>query len=235
MTKEEVLQLLQDFGNPNTKKVLAKHGAQEPFFGVKVGDLKKLVKKIKKDHTLALELFDTGNSDAMYLAGLIADEQQITKAQLQKWISKAYWYMLSEYTVPWITAESKYGWELAREWIESDQEMIANAGWSTLSNLVSITPDDAIPLKEIEQYLNRVEESIHDEPNRVRYTMNGFVIAVGCYIQPLLEAAKKVAQTIGKVSVEMGGTACKVPLALDYIQKVEVKGRIGKKRKMARC
>ena len=29
----------------------------------------------------------------------------------------------------------------------------------------------------------------------------------------------------------MGGTSCKVPLATDYIKKVEDKGRIGKKRK----
>jgi 3-methyladenine DNA glycosylase AlkD len=235
MTKEDVLQSLENFGNPNTKKILAKHGAREPFFGVKVGDLKKLVKKIKKDHELSLELFDTGNSDAMYLAGLIADEDKITKAQLQTWIKKAYWYMLSEYTVPWITAESKYGWALAREWIESDEEMIANAGWSTLSNIISITPDEDIPVQDIEQYLRRVESEIQNAPNRVRYTMNGFVIAVGSYIESLTDTAMQVAESIGKVSVEMGGTSCKVPLATAYIKKVMDMGRIGKKRKMARC
>jgi hypothetical protein len=43
------------------------------------------------------------------------------------------------------------------------------------------------------------------------------------------------AKAIGTVSVDMGGTACKVPLATEEIQKAEKKGRTGKKRKTIRC
>jgi len=74
---------LEGYGNPSTKKIFLRHGAPEPIFGVKVQDLKKIVKKVKKDHKLSLELFDTKNGDAMYLAGLIADEKKITKTQLK--------------------------------------------------------------------------------------------------------------------------------------------------------
>lgn len=65
--------------------------------------------------------------------------------------------------------------------------------------------------------------------------MNGFVIAVGTYIKSLTEKSKEVANKIGEVSVDVGGTACKVPRASEYINKVIDKGRIGKKRKTARC
>jgi hypothetical protein len=65
--------------------------------------------------------------------------------------------------------------------------------------------------------------------------MNGFVIAVGCYVEPLLEKAKAAAKAIGKVEVDMGETACKVPLATEYIEKVERMGRVGKKRKTIKC
>ena len=65
--------------------------------------------------------------------------------------------------------------------------------------------------------------------------MNAYVIAVGSYIPELTKKAKTIAEKIGKVSVDMGGTACKVPLATEYIQKVEYRGAIGKKRKAARC
>ena len=65
--------------------------------------------------------------------------------------------------------------------------------------------------------------------------MNGFVISVGTYIEGLTKKSKEVASKIGKVSVNMGGTGCKVPLAIDYIKKAIEKGRIGKKRKTARC
>jgi hypothetical protein len=83
--------------------------------------------------------------------------------------------------------------------------------------------------------LKQVEQEIHQAPNRVRYTMNGFVISVGTYVKPLLKQALATAKKIGKVDVQMGETSCKVPLATDYIAKVEKMGRIGKKRKVARC
>src|SRR5690606_27044664 len=122
---------LQELGNEQTKNTLIKHGATE-LYGVKIGDLKKhLVKKVKKDQNLVFQLFNSGNSDAMYLAGLCVDPKQITKEQLQEWVQKANWYLLSEYTVAQVAAESPYALELAREWMESKEEMIAVAGWST--------------------------------------------------------------------------------------------------------
>ena len=234
MTTEEILKELQGYGNEATKKIFLNHGAREPYYGVKVQDLKKIVKKVKKDHELSLELYASGNSDAMYLAGLIADENKISKNELIKWANGAYWYMISEYTVPWITAESPYGFELGLKWIDSDEERIASAGWATLSYYASINPDDELDIPVYSKLLDRIELSIHQDMNRVRYTMNGFVISIGTYIEELSEKASEVAKKIGKIKVDMGGTACKVPLATDYIKKVDDKGRIGKKRKKVR-
>ncbi|WP_052595162.1 DNA alkylation repair protein [Aureispira sp. CCB-QB1] len=235
MTLKEVLTELEALGDERTKNTLLKHGAKEPFFGVKVGDLKKILKKTKKNHELSLELYATGNSDAMYLAGLMADEKQITVAHLEDWVEKAYWYYLSEYTVAWVAAETDFGFEIAQKWIASEKETVASAGWSTLSNVASIKKDEELDIEAYSQLLDQVVNEINTAPNRVRYTMNGFVIAVGSYIAPLTTKAQEVAQKIGKVSVEMGGTACKVPLASTYIQKVIDKNRLGKKRKQARC
>jgi hypothetical protein len=65
--------------------------------------------------------------------------------------------------------------------------------------------------------------------------MNSFVIAVGTYVSPHLTRAKAVAQQIGEVYVDVGDTACKVPIATEYIEKVESMGRVGRKRKTIRC
>ena len=54
MTKKEILKELEKYGDEQTKKTLIKHGAKEPFFGVKVQDLKKILKKVKKNHNLSL-------------------------------------------------------------------------------------------------------------------------------------------------------------------------------------
>ena len=235
MTYEEIMQKLEELGSEQTKQIYMNHGVKEPYFGVKIGDLKKLVKYVKKDHELALKLFDSGNHDAMYLAGLSVNPKLISKETLQDWAKKAYWYMVAEYTVAGVAAESEYALELAREWMKAEEEMVAVCGWSTYSNYLSITPDDKLDLEEIRNLLNQVKKNIHGERNRVRYVMNGFVLSVGTYVAELSEEAKQVADYIGKVQVDVGNTACKVPLASDYIKKVEEKNRVGLKRKTCIC
>jgi hypothetical protein len=56
MTFAEIMQFLKDHENPNGKKVLMRHGAREPFYGVRIGDMKEVVKKVKKNHELAMQL-----------------------------------------------------------------------------------------------------------------------------------------------------------------------------------
>ena len=235
MTYEEIMLKLEELGSQQTKKVFLNHGVKEPYFGVKIGDLKKLVKYVKKDHELALKLYDSGNHDAMYLAGLSINPKLISKETLQDWVAKAYWYMVAEYTVAQVAAESDYALELAREWMKSKEEMIAVCGWSTYSNYLSITPDDGLDLTEIRGLLEQIKNTIHEEKNRVRYVMNSFVISVGAYVKDLNEEAKNIADSIGKVHVDVGNTACKVPLATEYIKKVEAKDKVGLKRKTCIC
>lgn len=231
----ELMNKLEELGSEQTKNIYLNHGAKEPVFGVKTGDIKKFVKYVKKDHDLALKLYDSGVYEAMYLAGLSVNPKLMTKDMLQKWVKKASWYNLAEYTVAQVAAESNFALELAREWMRADEEMIAVAGWSTYSNYISITPNEDLDMDEIRSLLNQVRKTIHEERNRVRYVMNSFVISVGAYIPQLTDTAKKIGKAIGKVHVDVGNTACKVPIAVDYIEKVEVKNKIGKKRKTCIC
>ena len=112
---------------------------------------------------------------------------------------------------------------------------MAAAGWATLSGLVAIKDDSDLDLAGLKDLLHRVQATIHQQPNRVRYNMNGFVIAVGSYVQGLTDLALRTGAQIGTVTVEMGTTACKVPYARDYIEKVQQRGAIGKKRKTTKC
>lgn len=248
MTLPEVMTQLEAAGNPGTKKVLEKHGAKEPHFGVKVADLKKIVKQINKEkkarakqgdpldvHALSLKLYATGNSDAMYLAGLIADESQMNEAILDEWADQAYWYYISEYAVPWVAAETPFAWEIGNKWIKSDKPQVAAAGWACLASYAGLKPDEELDVNAYRALLSSIPDRIHQAPNRVRYVMNGFVIATGTYITALTDYAKEIGAKYGKVSVEMGGTACKVPVVGPYLKNVEEKGRLGKKRKGARC
>jgi 3-methyladenine DNA glycosylase AlkD len=235
MTATEIVEELKTQGQESYRKVLRNHGVQEPMLGVKIEYLKKIQKRIKRDYQLALDLYETGIYDAMYLAGLIADDHQMTKQDLRRWLKKANSDAIREFTVPWVASEGSHGWELALEWINSKKEGDALAGWSTLSALVSITDDAELDLAELKRLLRQVEKTIHQQPNLVRYAMNGFVISVGCYVPSLTDLALEVAERVGTVEVDMGKTECKVPDAVEYIHKVQKRGKIGAKRKSAKC
>ncbi len=232
---KEIMEELEALGTEQTRKTFINHGAKGALFGVKVGDLKGIQKRIKKKHLLALALYDTLNSDAMYLAGLISEPMKMTKDQLQDWVEKASWSMIGEYTVPWVASESNFGWEKGLEWIQSPEESIATSGWATLSNLVSLKKDEELDVAALSGLMDFVAQNIHRQPERVKYTMNGFIIAVGSYVSLLTEKAKETANAIGKVSVFMGNTACKVPDAYSYIIKVEQMEKTGKKKKTVFC
>ncbi|MDO9512934.1 MAG: DNA alkylation repair protein [Bacteroidales bacterium] len=234
MELNEVMTLLESYGNEQTKRIFKNHGAQEPIFGVKLGDLKILLKKTKKDHELALKLFETGNSDAMYQACLMADEKKVSMVELDAWANTSNWFMISEYGIAGLTAESSHAYVLAMKWIESEKELVASVGWSTLSGIISISGNEIVSEKEIEGLIQRIENTIHSSPNRVRYAMNAFVISVGSYIDNLSAITIEAALRIGKVDVKMGSTSCKVPFAPQYIEKTRSKGDI-KFRKTARC
>jgi len=235
MTSKEILEKIMPLGSASYKKTLFNHGVKEPCFGVKIADLKEIRKQIKKDYQLALDLYDTGIYDAMYLAGLIADDELMTKADLQDWVAKANCGPLCGATVPWVVAGSNHGWELALEWIDSKRNLTAVAGWASLSSLVSVKEDAALDLDELKRLLHRVASTIHQSPDIVRYQMNAFVIAVGGYVKPLTNAALLTAETIGPVTANLGNNSCQVPIATDSILKTRQRGTLGKKRKSAKC
>jgi 3-methyladenine DNA glycosylase AlkD len=236
-TVKSIMAELKSKGSESTRKIYSRHGMPlDRVLGVSTANLKAIAKTIRKQQDLACELYATGIMDAMYLAGMVADGAQMSRKQLNEWAEGAAdMQMISEYTVPWVTVESEHARELALKWMASKQERIAAAGWCTYSGLLSIRPDSELDLKEIEGLLATVVKKIPSAQNRVRYTMNGFVISVGCFVKPLSKHAKAAARQIGGVTVNMGETACKVPDVIAYIEKVEAMGRLGHKKKTMRC
>ncbi len=236
-TVASVMSELKKKGKEQTRKIYARHGmAPERVYGVSIADLKVIAKTIKGQQDLAYGLYETGNMDAMYLAGIVADGSKLSGAQLNKWAKSAVdLQMISEYTVPWLAVENSQARELALEWMNSKDSHIAASGWCTYTGLLSIRPDGDLDLREIKSLLARVTKEIGGAPNRVKMTMNSFVIAVGIHVKPLLKEAKAVAEELGTVQVNVGDTACKVPLAIAYIEKAEKAGKVGKKRKTLRC
>lgn len=232
---DTIMAELEALGTERTKKTYKNHGAHDPLFGVTTGAMKPLSKKIKKCHELAMKLYETGNYDAMYFAGMIADVSVMTESDFETWMEKAYCQGLSDYVVAVTLAETTFAQKVADRWLNSKKELYQSAGWSCYSWLLGVRPDSEFDSKKMKEMLDYVERTIHTKPNLVRYAMNGFVIALGISYLPLHKEAVHSAKAIGAVEVDMGNTNCKTPLAFAYIEKAEKSGRLGFKRKNVRC
>ncbi|WP_242245066.1 DNA alkylation repair protein [Bacillus cereus group sp. BfR-BA-01330] len=216
MLLEEVMQQLEEYGTEQNRKTYKNQGAKEPLFGVSFANLKLLKKKIKKDHDLAVELWETKNMDAMTLATYILDPKKITTEQLNSWIQDVDYYCLMDVLMTSICT-SPIAIERMEEWIKSNDEWIGRAGWSLLANI-------AIKNKTLHDdffspYLEEIKENIHNEKNRKKEAMNSALIAIGIRNEDLERQAIEIASEIGKIEVDHGATSCKTPDAESYIKK----------------
>lgn len=235
MNLQEVMDYLESKGSDQTRKIYSRHGAPENSFGVKVGDMKPIEKQERNNHALAQELYATGNGDAQYLAGLIATPGEFSKADLEKWAKDATWYMVSEYSVAWNLAEHPDCVAIATDWIHSDDPQLQVVGWAGYSGFLGTKKSEGHDVEAVKSLLSKAEKEIQGAENRVRYTMNGFIIAAGGAYPELTEECKAMGDRIGEVKVDLGQTSCKVPSIRPYIENMESRNRIGKKKAKAKC
>lgn len=235
MDFETVMQELEALGKERTKKIYMSNGAHEPLFGVATGAMKPLSKKIKINQPLAEQLYATGNYDAMYFAGVIADPNKMTKADYDRWMDTAYFYMLSDYVVAVTLAEADIAQEVADQWITSGEDLRMSAGWSCYCWLLGNRPDREFSESKIASMLDTVKNTIHAAPERTKYAMNNFIYTVATSYLPLHDKAVEIAKAVGPVEVQIDKAKSKLLNAYENIQKAVSKDQLGFKRKHVRC
>ncbi|WP_249597178.1 DNA alkylation repair protein [Peribacillus frigoritolerans] len=235
MNVEMVMQELEDLGKERTKKMYISNGAHEPLFGVATGAMKPIVRKIKINQDLAEELYSTGNYDAMYFAGIIADPKAMTQSDYDRWMDAAYFYMLSDYVVAVTLSESDIAQEVSDKWIASGEELRMSAGWSCYCWLLGNRKDVEFSESKISDMLDLVKNTIHESPERTKSAMNNFLSTVGISYLPLHEKAVETAKAIGIVEVKRDKKKTSFLNAYESIQKEVGRGRLGFKRKHVRC
>ncbi|WP_168120438.1 DNA alkylation repair protein [Paenibacillus sp. HB172176] len=235
MNLEMVMAELESLGKERTKKIYMSGGAREPLFGVATGAMKPIFKKTKINQELAEQLYATGNYDAMYFAGIIADPKAMTAADFERWIDGAYFYMLSDYVVAVTLAEADIAQEVADKWIQSGDELRMSAGWSCYCWLLGNRPDAEFSAPKLARMLETAKHTIHDAPERTKYAMNQFIYTVAVSYVPLHELAVETAHAAGPVEVKKGEKKQTFLRASETIQKAVEKGQIGFKRKHVRC
>jgi 3-methyladenine DNA glycosylase AlkD len=228
MNKAQVLKELKSLGTAQNRKVYGSHGVAGDLYGVSYANLGELTKKIKTDHALAEQLWDSGNHDARVLATMIADPSRITARQLDTWVKDLENYVLTDAFTA-LAAKAPLARKRMEKWIAARGEWISSAGWQILSRLAQSedAPTDAF----LEKSLSTIEAKIHSSKNRTRYAMNSALIAIGIRNPSLQKKAIEAARRIGKVQVDHGETGCKTPDAEAYIKKTFAHRRTRKKRR----
>lgn len=168
MTLEEVMTELEALGTERTKKQYMSRGAREPLFGVPTGAMKPLFKNIKRDQALSEQLYATGNYDAMYFAGMIADPNAMTEADFDRWIQAAYFPMLANFVVAVTLSEADCAQSVADRWIDSEEELYQAAGWSCYEWLLGYQPDSAFSQDKILSLLRRAQSAGRRAPYTAR-------------------------------------------------------------------
>ena len=217
MTLSQVMKELEKAGSAQTRKTYARHGAEEPMFGVSFATLKDLTKKIDVDHELALALWDTGNFDARNLAVKIVDPARMSSADLDKWARETCMSRMCGGYVGMLAGEGPHAAKKLESWLGSTDQKLRAAGRSLFGFLCQ--RDASMPDTYFEKKLAEIEKTIHAAPNADREGMNMAVILIGCRNAALRKAATAAAKRIGKVEIDHGDTDCKTPDAAQYIEK----------------
>lgn len=235
MDFDTVMQELGALGKERTKRIYMSNGAREPLYGVATGEMKPMARKIKKDQPLAEQLYATGNYDAMYFAGVIADPQAMTAADFDRWMDAAYFYMVSDFIVSVTLAETNIAQDVADGWIASGEELRMSAGWSCYCWLLGNRADTEFDKDKLAAMLEQVKKTIHASPERAKYAMSNFIYTVGTSYVPLHGLAVETAKAVGQIEVGKGTKKTKLLDPMNNIQKSLDRGQFGFKRKYVRC
>lgn len=217
MELQEAMDTLEEMGTEQNVKVYRRHGARDPLFGVSFANLKKLKKTIKVDHALAVELWQTGNTDARTLALMIADPQQLSASAADAWLKDISYSLLAD-MLAGLVVHAPFAAAKLKKWTKSRKEYVRQCGYCLLGTMLKADPDQ-LSDELCQDYLDTIEAQIHDSPNRARHTMNMAITAIGIYRPLLRDSAIAAARRIGKVHVDHGETSCKTPDAEGYIRK----------------
>lgn len=234
MNYREVMSELEKMGTEQNRKIYARHAMLDKIdpaklYGVSYANLGKLQKKIKVDHDLALELWDSGNHDARILATLIADPEKLDDETAEAWVNDLGNYIITDAFTE-VIARSSMVQRKMEEWTKSKEEFVGQCGWGLLGRVSHRNPD--LPDSYFEDYLETIETNIHKSKNRVRHSMNGALISIALRNPRLEKMAVAAVKRIGKVEVDHGDTSCKTPDALEYIEKAKAyRAKKGKKAK----
>ena len=232
MTQSEVMALLEENRNERGIGHWEKLGARTgglASFGIGLTQLRKLAKKVGRDHELAVRLWKTNNHDAKIVALLIDEPKALTREQVEQQVEEVEAGMLShvfsacDATLP----KASFAFELAREWIRSRHDLRRRCGYGLVYELSKDRRNNALTDEFFLDCIRRIRDGVGTEENWVRLAMGGALIGIGKRNKTLNRAAIQLAKKISPLEYDAGDTGCEPLDILKHLTTDSLRKKLG--------
>ncbi len=216
MNLTETLSKLESLGEEKVRDMHIKNGARENIFGVKMGDIRAIAKKIKTDHELALQLWETENIDARLLAILILKPKALSAAQIEEMVASENFTWAADWFYNYIVKEYPDKEQFREKWMNSENIMLARAGWSLTSGRIARAPEGL----DIPAILNRIEKEMPKVAAEIKWTMNTALAQIGINHADYRERALAIGEKLGIYRDYPVSKGCTSPFAPIWINEM---------------
>ncbi|MEM7168161.1 MAG: DNA alkylation repair protein [Planctomycetota bacterium] len=213
MKLKEALKELEALGDEKMRKQNLNHGSGDNQFGVRRGDVRKVAKKIKADHDLALELWDTGNIDARFLAILIMKPKELSADEVDRLVRSEKFVEAADWLSRYVVMKHPDREALREDWMTSDDPMAGRAGWALTADRVAKSPEGL----DLPALLDRVESEMGDAVSEVQWTMNFVLAEIGIHHAKQRKRAIAIGEKLGVYRDFPVSKGCTSPFAPVWI------------------
>ena len=194
MTVEQILAELKSRGSETNRAGMGRFGINvDNAFGVSVKELREIAKPVRRDHALAIDLWNTGLHEARLLATIIADVGQFTEPQIARWLSELDSWDVTDGFCGVLTKHPK-AWAYAKAWADRDEEFVKRAAFALMARLA--VHDKTALDQTFLDVLPLIVRGSTDERNFVKKAVNWALRQIGKRNQSLNLAAIAVAEEL---------------------------------------
>ncbi|WP_294822182.1 DNA alkylation repair protein [uncultured Flavobacterium sp.] len=215
MTTAEILSQLESLRNETTFAHNAKHGAVKQF-GVKLGDIRPIAKKIKINHELAFELWETGYAEARLLATLIVNPKKLSANEVSHMAHSMDFVHEADWFNSYVLKDFQGKEQFREQWMDSDNKWAARSGWSLMAGRIAREPEGI----DISAILYRIENEMPTAPPEVQWTMNTTLANIGIYHPDFRQKALEIGEKLGIYRDYPVSKGCTSPFAPIWINEM---------------
>ncbi|WP_099469437.1 DNA alkylation repair protein [Konateibacter massiliensis] len=211
MKKQEVLAILYDLGNEKRKQMYIKNGASENTHGVLLGELRKLAKKLGKDHELALELWQSENTEAQWLACMMFHAKELSLDEIRSMVSELTYSDLTDKFIGEVVCYHEEADTLLNEWVDSDKDHLGRAGWNLIVHQVA---EGKLTDGELEELLTTIKAKLQAATPKTQWAMNHALCEIGIRNPKFTERCISLGEELGvyrELKVSKGCTSAYAP------------------------